>query len=200
MKKGLLIIGTLAIGALISSCSSSVSSDSVFRDLKGQIDKVEYNNVEIANLYAMDLPGFMTVATELNDQASLQYSNPYKEKYIIVINESKDEFVEIFKRLGMYDDSKSIVDNFAEQQYNFMKEESVIVWETPMKSIKTHGMELRTKDFDANVAGIPETISYFYGFAEGEENLYTIMAWTSESKKDSFKDEVERMIKSIKEL
>ena len=102
--------------------------------------------------------------------------------------------------LRTFTTSKSIVDNFAEQQYNFMKEESVIVWETPMKSIKTHGMELRTKDFDANVAGIPETISYFYGFAEGEENLYTIMAWTSESKKDSFKDEVERMIKSIKEL
>ncbi|MFT5859757.1 MAG: hypothetical protein ACI865_001861 [Flavobacteriaceae bacterium] len=200
MKKGLTIFYTIALGAIITGCSSSVSTDSIFEDLKEQIEKVEYNNVEIANLYAMDLPDFMTVATELNDQASLQYSNPYKEKYIIVINESKDEFVEIFKSLDMYDDEKSIVDNFAEQQYNFMKEESNIVSETEMRSLKTNGMKVRSIDFDANVAGIPETVSYFYGFVEGEENLYTIMAWTAKGKKDSYKEEVEKMIKSINEL
>lgn len=200
MKKGLFIICAISVGAVISGCSSSVSSDSIFDSIKESIEEVEYDNVEIANLYSMDLPDFMTVATELNDQASLQYSNPYKEKYIIVINESKEEFVEIFKGLGMYDDSKSIVDNFAEQQYNFMKEESVIVSETEMRSLKANGLNVRRIDFDANVAGIPETVSYFYGFVEGEENLYTIMAWTAESKKDSYQEEVEKIIKSIKEL
>ncbi|MFT5859758.1 MAG: hypothetical protein ACI865_001862 [Flavobacteriaceae bacterium] len=52
----------------------------------------------------------------LNDQASLQFANLQKEKYIIVIHESKSEYIEIFRDLDQFDEALSVIDNYAEHQ------------------------------------------------------------------------------------
>jgi hypothetical protein len=204
MRKNLFIIGTLSLGAILTACSSSVSEGEGFLDgIKDQIEKADetnYETIKVNGQYSMGVPDFMTSSTSLNDDASLQYNNLYKEKYVIVIDEDKQEFIDVFKELGEYDDKKSVIDNYAEQQYKFMSDGSTIKYETKMNKMKVNGMNARGKNFDADVVGVPATVSYFFGFVEGEENLYMIMAWTLESKKDSFKVETQEMIKSLKEL
>ncbi|MFT5778789.1 MAG: hypothetical protein ACI837_001745 [Crocinitomicaceae bacterium] len=157
-------------------------------------------NVQVNSLYEIVVPSFMESSTTLNEEASLQYNNLDKEKYVIVIDEDKQEFIDVFKELELYDDKKSIIDNYAIQQAEFMSGGSDIKFKTKMEKMKFNGLTARGINFDANVQGVDETVSYFFGFAEGEETLYMIMAWTLESVKSTYEKEAEEIIKSFKEL
>ncbi|MDG1428846.1 MAG: hypothetical protein P8P87_08160 [Crocinitomicaceae bacterium] len=199
MKKGLLIICAVSIGALISSCSSSVSGgESLLEALEELDQKVKYEKVDVAGLYSMEIPDYMTSTTLLNDQASLQYNHLSKEEYIIVINESKQEFVDLLELLDMYDEDMSVVENFAAQQSELLTEGLTVIQKSDMEKVNGKlpmcGLEL-----DARMAGIPDPISYYYGFVEGEENLYTVMTWTLLSNKEKYHREALHMIKSLEE-
>ena len=100
----------------------------------------------------------------LNDQASLQFSNPDSEKYIIVIHESKSWYIEIFRDQDDYDESESVIDNFADHQVYFLSEDQDVLDQTEMAERKSHGMDARRVNVDANLAGINIFITYFYYF------------------------------------
>ena len=159
----------------------------------------QMSRVKIDNLYSMKILDIMAADESLNNQASLQASNLELEKYIIVIHEPKSEFVEVMKKLGEYDESVSVVDNLANAQISVFSEGLEVLDKSEITKKRAHGMALRRIDIDANIAGIDSSIAYFFGYVEGEETLYTIMAWTLLDMKDEFKREVEKMIKSIKE-
>ncbi|MFT5778790.1 MAG: hypothetical protein ACI837_001746, partial [Crocinitomicaceae bacterium] len=110
------------------------------------------------------------------------------------------EFVEVFEELGLYNDDVTVIENYAEQQFNLMSAGTIIQSQTPMKSTKVNGMNAIEKNFDADADGISQTVSYFYGFVEGDEHLYMIMAWTLKTGKENYVDDVEKMINSFKEL
>ena len=48
----------------------------------------EFKKIEVKN-YALQLPSYLSKTNDLNEDASLQYQNPFRELYIIVIDESK---------------------------------------------------------------------------------------------------------------
>ncbi len=201
MKKGLFIIFAVSLGAVISACSSSVSGgEDLLEMLEEREKKVKYESVDVAGLYSMEIPDYMTSTTELNDQASLQYKhlNLPIEEYIIVINESKDEFVDLLNLLDIYDEDMSVVENFAAQQSALLSEGLTVIEKKDIEKINGElpmcGMEL-----DAKLAGVPTPIAYYYGFVEGEENLYTVMTWTLLSNKEKYAKKAMRMIKSLKE-
>lgn len=158
------------------------------------------NEVVVENLFSMKIPEHMSQDMTLNDQASLQFSNPDSEKYIIVIHESKSWYIEIFRDQDDYDESESVIDNFADHQVYFLSEDQDVLDQTEMAERKSHGMDARRVNVDANLAGINISITYFYYFVEGKDNLYTIMAWTARHQKDDFKREVRKMFNSFKEL
>lgn len=199
MKKGLFIICAVSLGAVLSACSSSVSGgESLLEALEEMDDKVSYQSVDVAGLYSMELPDYLTSTTALNDQASLQYNHLAKEEYIIVINESKEEFVDLLKMLDMYDEDLSVVENFAAQQSGLLTAGLSVIEKSEMQTIKGKlpmcGMEV-----DATMTGIADPISYYYGFVEGEDNLYTVMTWTLLDNKKKYHKEAIRMIKSLEE-
>ena len=47
--------------------------------------------IKIKNQYSLDLPESLSLATNLNTEASLQYQNVFDDLYVIVIDESKQE-------------------------------------------------------------------------------------------------------------
>jgi len=51
--------------------------------------------VTFEDVYQIELPGDMSSSTELNEDASLEYSNIFKEKYLIIIHESKEDWKKI---------------------------------------------------------------------------------------------------------
>ncbi len=204
MKIKTLAIGAAVAGLVLSSCSSRSSgdSDSLVDSIKklNELTKANYKTIEIDNIYSIDLSDVLSTYPGLNDDASLEYANIYKEKYIIVIDEDKQEFVDVYKEIGEYDDSKSVIDNYEFVQTSFMSESGSIINESAVKSKKVNGMNSRQKQVDAEVEGVEMPISYWLGYVEGKDRLYTIMAWTLESRKADFEEEANKMINSLKEL
>lgn len=196
------VIYVALVGLMTASCSSSVDSsgEKSLMEAIQSIAETNYNTIEIAGNYSMDVPDFMKSTTALNDEASLQYNNLFKEKYVIVIDEDKEEFIDVFKELGEYDESKSAIENYADLQISYFKEAGGVVRESEIISKDINGMPSRQIAIDANVQGVDESISYWLGYVEGEKSMYSIMAWTLESRKDDFEKEANTMIRSLKEL
>lgn len=190
------------LGLLVSSCSSSVDSDSENSLMEAiqSIAETKYNTIEVGGTYSLEVPDFMKSTSALNDEASLQYNNLFKEKYVIVIDEDKQEFIDVFKELEEYDESKSVIDNYADLQISYFREAGGIIRESKVVSKKINGMESRQIAMDANVQGVDESISYWLGYVEGKDKMYSLMAWTLEGRKDDFEKEANTMIRSLKEL
>lgn len=203
MKKKTLIFGSLATLFLATSCTAPSEDFDSITDALNSLeisDEVPVETREVDDLYSMDIPTILTSTTALNDDASLQYNNLYKEKYIIVIDENKKEFVDMFNSIGEYDKSISVVDNYANVQLGFMDESLTVSEESSLKAMKINGMDARVKAMDGTILGVAEEISYWLGYVEGDETMYTIMTWTLKSNKSSFEKEANDMINSLKEL
>lgn len=149
--------------------------------------------------YMMDIPQHMKSTRELNDEASLQYQDPAAELYIIVIDESKSEFIKTFKEIGDYNDSFSVVSNYSRVQLNSMIEK-LRVTEGPFieKGRVIHGMDAEVDDFKAYAEGIDESIYYKFAFIEGDKNMYMVMTWTLASRKKTHLPEMNGMIYSFR--
>lgn len=204
MKKTVSILGGigLTVTLALSSCSSSVSTDESkdFLEKLKSATETKYDTKKVNNLYSVDIPDFMVSTTDLNDEATLQYNNLYKEKYIIVLDEDKETLISDLKSFGLYDEKRSLLDMFAEAKESFIINESSVIGKINRKNKKINGMDAALTEFDSNVAGIPEAVTYHLAFVEGKENLYTVMAWTLTSRKADFKDEAAKMISSFREL
>lgn len=204
MKIKTLAISAAVAGLVLSSCSSRSSGDSnaLADSIKklNELSKASYKTIEINGIYSIDLSDVLSTYPGLNDDASLEYANIYNEKYIIVIDEDKQEFVDVYKEIGEYDESKSVIENYEFVQTSFMAESGSIINESAVKSKKVNGMNSRQKQVDADVEGVEMPISYWLGYVEGKDRLYTIMAWTLQSRKADFEEEANKMINSLKEL
>lgn len=190
MKRRFSIFPLLTVLVVASSCSlNSVIGDGKDAALVPVI---------IANEYSMDIPSYMTKSTELNDEASLQFRGILREAYVIVIDESKQEFIDFLVAEEQYDSSLSVVSNYAKTQLdNTTSSLNVISKKTPVK-LKINGLNAVKAEIDGVVDGITEPISYFVTFVESSEKLYMIMAWTLKEEKEIHRSTFEKMAKTFK--
>ena len=68
-----------------------------------------YEKVSLDSVFHVDLPIYMKPMNQLNSDAVLQYGNIYKETYFVVIQEDKNEYVELFKEFGDYNDKLPVI-------------------------------------------------------------------------------------------
>jgi len=201
-----LLLVSSAVLALFS-CNSNSNSD-VDNDILDNLKNIEETDLNVSNtvkkevgdLYSVEIPSDLTITTSLNDDASLQYNNTYAEKYVIVIDESKQDFIDVLKSLGVYDEDKSLADELADIQITSFGENLTISSQSKVIETKINGMDTRLFAFDGLVPSIEQGISYWTGYYVGEENLYTIMAWTLKSSKGNFEAEANAILQSIEEL
>lgn len=152
------------------------------------IEPEDFNTVVINNDYSVGIPKFMRATTGLNEEASLQYQNMFKETYVIVIDEQKVEFVDILKEMGQYDESKSLIQNYRDIQLQLLAGTMQFSNESEPKSLKINGLDAEMVTVDAMVDGIDEGISYFLTFLDGSDKVYMMMAWTLQSKKEDYRE------------
>ena len=150
--------------------------------------------------YSMGVPTYMSKATSLNEEASLQFQNIFKEAYVIVIDEDKQQFIKTFKELSSYDTTQSVIDNYGSVQLQSVSSRSEVISKEELKNLTINGMNAATTELDAKVEGVSVPISYFLTFVEGKKKLYFIMGWTLQNKKDTYRADYLQMRKSFKEL
>jgi len=157
----------------------------------------EVQEVVIGNRYSISIPSFLTEVNNLNEDASLQYQHAWKEFYVIVIDENKEELQKAIKDNGLEeeytDDLKGycdlLLDGFEQSIYINSKSEMIdtLINKLPAKLLTISG---RVDGIDA---------FYSLAFIEGKERYYQIMAWTLLNKEYKYKDKMKRMMCSFKE-
>jgi hypothetical protein len=192
MKNHIVISVILLSGLFLCSCLPNLNKE----EKSGE--KIELKPVSINREYSMGIPSFMTKATALNKEASLQYQNIFKEAYVIVIDEDKQEFIDTYKELSIYDTTRSVLSNYTDSQVQSITANIEVISQKEVTTFKINGQNAATVELDANVEGVKIPITYFLSFVEGKDKLYFIMAWTLQNKKDTHRDTFARMVKSFR--
>lgn len=162
--------------------------------------KTDLMEVGVENDFQISLPDYFKPAANLNDDAILQYQNIFKETYIIIIEELKSNFIDMFIELGSYDEGISCLENYRNIQLVSFQQSVEMRDIKKTGRIEINNMPAEIVDFVGKVEDIPNDIYYKLGFVESDENIYMIMTWTLLSRKDKYNKDFENAIKSFKVL
>jgi len=161
-------------------------------------DDSQIETITIKNQYSLDIYSNMSKTNELNDDASLQYQDIFNEIYIVVIDEKAEEFEaiisdndldELYKPdLNGY--SKLIVDGFDSEPNikRISKEQDTLI----------NGLQSKIIEFEGKVDEYK--VYYQLAFVKSEKAYYQIMTWTLYDNKEKFKEKLDKMTYSFKEI
>lgn len=182
MKKFIPFVTALSLVFLTTGCQQELTT----RSVKG--------------VYEIGVPNDMKVATSLNQDASLQYENIFKETYLAIIDEDREAFESAYNLYGGIDSTKSVISNYAKIQVDFFMEGVKALERKDPKQLTINGMEAEQVEFTAKVEGVDGNIYYLMTFVQGEKNVYMVMMWTFEKSKDKYRDLFVSMADSFREL
>ncbi len=194
MKRISAISTVFSLFLLLTSCGNMGGKDG------GDIDPSEFQAESALQQYQISVPKYMKKATGLNQDASLQFQNVFKETYIAIIDEDKSDFVDVFKELGRYDEAQSIAGNYRNVQMDYFTEGMEIVSETTPKKVTINGLNAEQVEFTARVPEVDYDIFYVLTFVEGRESVYMIMEWTLSEYKDKYKETFYYMADTFTEI
>lgn len=193
------VVAVLALGSFtIGGCGNKAKSPEDRNSLQADDS---FEEVKVNGLYSMKVPDYLSQGYDLNSEASLQYQNVVKEVYVIVIDEPKQDFIDVFMSLGDYDSTKSACDNYAEAQMESIEGNmSAVTSKSTLRKTKLNGCDARLCDVSGTQSGIDDAMGFTVAFIEGKETLYMIMTWTYDKSKSDYQEDMDKMINSFKEL
>jgi len=153
-----------------------------------------YQTVKIKKQYSVALPTFLKKTEVLNDEASLQYQDTNKEFYVIVFDEPKIEAQQALKSLALPTDFTSYSDVVVKDIKASLQNADF----SQIENSTINGLEARTFSVTGNFDAIP--IYYQMAHLQSKNTFYQIMMWTTPSKKEKYRDEMNKIIASFKEL
>lgn len=195
MKKIHQFFSLLAICLLFVSCNYLQPN----KEENLSLEK-DFKTVKISGKYQMAIPSYMKKTNELNDEASLQYNNLFKETYVIVIDESKEQFVSAMQEAEMTDTLQSTIENYKNIQMQLLKGNINISSEKNTEKKTINGLDIEQVEFVGKIPGVDDEIVYILTFIEGKNDLYMIMSWTLNKYSKKYSNTFHKMADSFKEL
>jgi len=192
MKSKLILV--LVVFMTITSCKKIIDSAANF----GGVDDVKIEDLKVISVddkYTMAVPEYMTELKSLNDDASFEYANIYKETYTIVIDENKQDFINAFKEIEIYNDSLSPLDNYSDYQIKSTKE-SMDNGEYKKLNTKIRNLSSNQYEISGKTEGID--VNYLVSFIESDEDVYMIMSWTLKNRYKKYKNTFKLIQNSFK--
>ncbi len=158
----------------------------------------KFQTITIENKYSITIPSFLTEANGLNADASMQYQHAWKEFYVIVIDESKLEMQKVLEDNNLVETFSNDIKGYSKIIMNGFEQKILVSHKSEILDTLVNKMPARL----LTISGRVENIDAFYslGFIEGKDRYYQIMAWTLSSKEYENKDEMNRIMYSLKEL
>jgi len=155
--------------------------------------------VEINSKYSLDLPDFLSKTSGLNENASLQYQNLLKEFYIIVIDESSEEFYDAIKENQEYLDyyTEDFL-GYSEFVYDLIVESLYSYESTEWKDLKINNLNARQIGISGKISGLD--VYYHYTIIEGAKDYYQVLIWTLKDKLEEHKPYMDEIANSFKEI
>lgn len=155
--------------------------------------------VTIENKYSISIPSFLVKAsTELNEDASLQYLHTWKEFYVIVIDESKSEMQKALVDNNLTDKYSNDIKGYSDLLLDGFEQSISISHKSEIVDTLINNMPARLLTINGRAEGIDAF--YSIAFLQGKERYYQIMAWTLSNKEYEYRDKMNRIMYSLKEL
>lgn len=156
-----------------------------------QNEKLEKKTVD--NKYSLYVPESLSATTELNDVASLQLQNQFENFYVIVIDESKKDFLQavgnnVLNVTPDLDGYYSVITNHFKQAVKDYKLYDI-------KKKKINGANAIV--FSMSGVNDNTTIFYRYAIIKGSERYYQVMIWTTGSKEKEYAERMNKIIDSF---
>jgi hypothetical protein len=180
--KSITFLGIIAILTSLNSCKND-------EDLQ---------EVRIDNRYTILIPSYLTQVSDLNEDASLQYMDAFREYYVIVIDEDKDEFhaaiaEPMFENLYTKD-----IDGYANLLITNFESNVEVKTKTKTTATKINGMPARLVNMNASFDGVDVFCSLSY--LEGKRRYYQVFSWTLQGNENKYKESLNAIAKTLKEI
>lgn len=190
----LIFCGTI----LISSCGEKPAEDK--KDLP-QADttkpKMQLNLVRGKD-FSIAVGPRLSLTNELVPDAVLQYQDPENELYIIVTEENKIEFQAISRNEKKYDESKTVLKNFAIIKTEFTRKSIALKSEPGHIEAPIGGLPSEIIAFSGKPQGMDNDIFHKVAFIDTGEKIYTVMVWTLDDYKPQNLSMMDQMLYSFR--
>ncbi len=160
--------------------------------------KTKYETVTTAQKYSLDLPSFLEQGTEMQEGATLLYQNLLKEFYVMVIEDDKANLHKVIDDGGLEELYPKTFIGYADLLAASFKENSEVNIDAKFIDQKIGTLGAKHFNMLSKIEGID--IYYHYTLVEGKDTYYQVMQWTLADRKDMYKEEMDRIAKSFKEL
>jgi hypothetical protein len=151
----------------------------------------KFNLVNINNKYSIEVPEYMEPATELKTEASLKYKNLEKDEYIIVIDESKSDFVHYNLKYNLENYFKTVA------AQPFISSITHVKISQPIKK-SVNGYNALEAELTGDINKNP--VYYKLVIIETGKRFYQILTWTGVDYKEKHLPDMDKSIDSFKEL
>jgi len=159
-------------------------------------NKTEYKTRKVDNMFAIDVPTYMSDIDLENPEAALTVGDSTQERYIMVIYETKEEIaaygVDVELDLAYY--SEIVVDMFG-QAFKDPKIEQVNEEPKVINDIPSLSFEIR-----GEFAEIGADIYSYVTVYESDKSFYTVYVWGYELDERNFAPEAHHIAESFKEI
>ncbi len=162
--------------------------------LPGEKDQI----ISIENKYSLAIPSYLNEVTNLNEDASLQYQNLLRSFYIIVIDETKNEMQKalvVNDLLGVYTND---INGYSELLLNGFEQSVEIDEKSDIIDTLVNNMPAKLLSIKGRIEGMD--VFYSIAFIASETKYYQILAWTVASKEDQYKEKMNQIMYTLKEL
>ncbi|MCD8030272.1 MAG: hypothetical protein LUF85_05480 [Bacteroides sp.] len=139
-----------------------------------QSDKTRVVTVE--DMYSISLPGYLSEAKDLNQEASLQYQNLWKEFYVIVIDDLKSDIQDILEEHELLEIYPNDLEGYSNLIWDGFQGDMDIQKITDPTDDRINGMPVKYRKINAVAQGMD--VFYYFAVVEGKERFYQILTWT----------------------
>lgn len=157
----------------------------------------ETQTVKIGGRYQIDLPAQMEEAKGLNKDASLQYQNPVKELYAIVIDESKSALEESIFDNNLEDTYTNDLTGYTKLVTENIRNNAAISKLPPLLPAKINNLHAFMLDITGSMNGLK--IYWKIAYIEGKNRYYQVMVWTLAENREKYEPVMAAAINSFKE-
>jgi len=177
----------LSFLVVLGSCTSSSEKK----------ETAEWKIVNSRN-FSVKLPSYLKKATELHDDAVVQYQNVIKEFYFIVIQESAADFSSTIESSALEDEYSADIDGYARLVGDrFIENVDKVYKKSELRPVTVAGKEGRYFEANAKVGDVD--VHYHYSFIKGDTTYYQLLSWTLMNKESKYHDTMLSILQSFKE-
>ncbi len=158
----------------------------------------ETETINVEDKYSITIPAFLSKSSILNSDASLQYQHIFKEFYVIVIDETKEEFLQAINENELTEPYSSDLNGYTKLLMDSFENSINTYQKAEFNDTIINGVNAKLTSITGKSEGVD---AYFMlAFLEGDKRFYQIMTWTLSNRKYTYNDMMKKLIYSFKEL